>query len=104
MNVGKVPLLKNIRTGLIDPDTPSSAMTKVSADGKMLNLVVGGGNGKLGGDVRWLRQSTVLRRVQQARPDFLFQGRPILSSCGSLVRRDAGLGGKGEKEFDPAPN
>ncbi|KAL8703583.1 MAG: hypothetical protein Q9201_003231 [Fulgogasparrea decipioides] len=36
---GKVPLLKNIRTGLIDKDTPKSAMTKEAADGKTLNLV-----------------------------------------------------------------
>ncbi|KAL9114546.1 MAG: hypothetical protein Q9227_001627 [Pyrenula ochraceoflavens] len=37
--VGKVPLLKNLRTKLIDPDTPDSAKTKKSADGKTLNLV-----------------------------------------------------------------
>lgn len=35
-----VPLLTNQRTGLIDPDTPSSAMTKTSNDGKKLQLVV----------------------------------------------------------------
>lgn len=40
INVGKIPLLKNIRTGLIDPDTPSSAMTKKSVDGTTLKLVV----------------------------------------------------------------
>ncbi|KAM5445211.1 beta-glucan synthesis-associated protein [Microsporum audouinii] len=34
-----IPLLKNIRTGLIDPDTPKSAMTKKSADGKDMELV-----------------------------------------------------------------
>ncbi|KAL8710552.1 MAG: hypothetical protein Q9225_007274 [Loekoesia sp. 1 TL-2023] len=36
---GKMPLLKNIRTSLIDKDTPKSAMTKKAADGKTLNLV-----------------------------------------------------------------
>ncbi|MCJ1344226.1 hypothetical protein MMC31_002429, partial [Peltigera leucophlebia] len=36
---GKQPLLKNIRTGLIDPDTPKSAMTKKAADGSTLKLV-----------------------------------------------------------------
>jgi beta-glucan synthesis-associated protein KRE6 len=35
-----VPLLKNQRKGLIDPDTPASAMTKTAHDGKKLNLVV----------------------------------------------------------------
>ena len=39
IDVGKVALLKNIRTGLIDPDTPTSAMTKVAADGSKLQLV-----------------------------------------------------------------
>ncbi|EZF31958.1 hypothetical protein H101_04447 [Trichophyton interdigitale H6] len=34
-----IPLLKNIRTGLIDPDTPKSAMKKKSASGKDLELV-----------------------------------------------------------------
>lgn len=33
------PLLKNIRTGPIDPQTPSSAKTRTSAKGKTLNLV-----------------------------------------------------------------
>ncbi|KAI4102444.1 MAG: hypothetical protein L6R37_004383 [Teloschistes peruensis] len=36
---GKVPLLKNVRKGLIDPDTPKTAMTKQAADGTTLNLV-----------------------------------------------------------------
>lgn len=40
INVGKVPLLKNIRSDLIDPDTPKSALTKKAADGKVLKLVV----------------------------------------------------------------
>ncbi|KAI4146525.1 MAG: hypothetical protein LQ341_002054 [Variospora aurantia] len=35
---GKVPLLKNIRTNLIDKDTPESAMTKKAPDGKTLQL------------------------------------------------------------------
>jgi len=35
-----VPLLKNIRTSLIDEDTPESERTRKSADGKTLNLVV----------------------------------------------------------------
>ncbi|TVY89445.1 putative beta-glucan synthesis-associated protein [Lachnellula willkommii] len=34
-----VALLQNIRTGLIDPDTPSTAKSKTSADGKKLRLV-----------------------------------------------------------------
>ncbi|KAI6249749.1 hypothetical protein HI914_01334 [Erysiphe necator] len=34
-----LPLLKNQRTGLIDPDTPKSAFTKKSNDGKNLKLV-----------------------------------------------------------------
>ena len=33
------PLLKNIRNGLIDPDTPASAMTRTAVDGSKLNLV-----------------------------------------------------------------
>ena len=37
--VGKVPLLKNIRTGLIDPETPQSAMTTTAVDGTELKLV-----------------------------------------------------------------
>ena len=40
IDIGKIPIFKNIRTGLIDPDTPQSAMTKTSADGKTLTLVV----------------------------------------------------------------
>lgn len=39
IDVGPIPLLKNIRTGLIDPDTPRSAHTKTAADGKKLKLV-----------------------------------------------------------------
>lgn len=35
-----IALLKNQRVGLIDPDTPKSAMTKTGHDGKQLNLVV----------------------------------------------------------------
>lgn len=33
------PLLKGIRTGLIDPDTPHSAMTRTALDGSTLKLV-----------------------------------------------------------------
>ncbi len=36
----KFPLLKNQRIGLIDPDTPQSAMTKKAHDGSTLKLVV----------------------------------------------------------------
>ncbi|MCJ1267455.1 hypothetical protein MMC22_007340 [Lobaria immixta] len=39
INGGHQPLLKNIRTGLIDPDTPKSALTKKGADGSTLKLV-----------------------------------------------------------------
>ncbi|EEP81435.1 beta-glucan synthesis-associated protein SKN1 [Uncinocarpus reesii 1704] len=39
LDVGKVPLLKNIRTSLIDPDTPTSARSIKSADGKKWELV-----------------------------------------------------------------
>lgn len=38
---GKAPLLKNLRTNLIDPDTPKAAYTKKVADGKTWNLAVG---------------------------------------------------------------
>jgi hypothetical protein len=38
----KLPLLQNQRKGLIDPDTPESAKTKTTADGRTLNLVVCG--------------------------------------------------------------
>ena len=40
INVGNIPLFKNIRSGLIDPDTPHSAYSKTSVDGTTLNLVV----------------------------------------------------------------
>ena len=40
INVGKIPLLKNMRATLIDPDTPKSALTKKASDGSTLNLVV----------------------------------------------------------------
>ncbi|RJE17600.1 Beta-glucan synthesis-associated protein [Aspergillus sclerotialis] len=39
LNVGKRPLLKNIRSGLIDPDTPDDVKTIQSADGKEWKLV-----------------------------------------------------------------
>ncbi|KAN0077779.1 Beta-glucan synthesis-associated protein (SKN1) domain containing protein [Elaphomyces granulatus] len=39
LGVGNVPLLKNIRTALIDPDTPDSAKTITSANGKQWQLV-----------------------------------------------------------------
>ncbi|RFU29764.1 hypothetical protein B7463_g6583, partial [Scytalidium lignicola] len=35
----KVPLLKNVRTGLVDPKTPDSALTKKSQDGTEWKLV-----------------------------------------------------------------
>ena len=37
--MGKVPLLSNLRTGLIDPDTPDSVKTKTSYDGSTWDLV-----------------------------------------------------------------
>lgn len=40
LDVGERPLLNNLRKGLIDPDTPESAMTKKNADGKEWQLVV----------------------------------------------------------------
>jgi hypothetical protein len=40
IDVGKVPLLKNLRVGLIDPDTPKSVMSRKSIDGKTQKLVV----------------------------------------------------------------
>ena len=40
INIGKISLLKNQRTGLIDPDTPQSAMTKTAVDGTKLQLMV----------------------------------------------------------------
>lgn len=38
--ITNVPLLKNVRKGMIDPDTPQDAMTKTAVDGSTLNLVV----------------------------------------------------------------
>ena len=38
---GKAPLLKNLRTNLIDPDTPKAAYTRKAADGSTWNLAVG---------------------------------------------------------------
>jgi hypothetical protein len=40
LGVGEVPLLKNIRTGLIDPDTPDSAKSITATDGTEWQLVV----------------------------------------------------------------
>lgn len=40
LDVGERPLLSNMRKGLIDPDTPQSAMSKTAADGTELKLVV----------------------------------------------------------------
>lgn len=37
---GKAPLLKNIRTTLIDSDTPKAKHSKKAADGSTLKLVV----------------------------------------------------------------
>jgi len=39
IDVGQVPLLQNVRTGLIDPKTPSSALTRKSILGKTQKLV-----------------------------------------------------------------
>ncbi|KAF7713508.1 Beta-glucan synthesis-associated protein [Penicillium ucsense] len=39
LDVGETPLLNNIRRGLIDPDTPKEAMTKMNADGREWKLV-----------------------------------------------------------------
>ncbi|EPS28235.1 putative cell-wall beta-1,6-glucan active enzyme [Penicillium oxalicum 114-2] len=39
LDVGETPLLNNIRRGLIDPDTPQEAMTKINADGREWKLV-----------------------------------------------------------------
>ncbi|THC89742.1 hypothetical protein EYZ11_010807 [Aspergillus tanneri] len=39
LDVGERPVLSNIRTGLIDPDTPASAMKKKATDGKEWELV-----------------------------------------------------------------
>ncbi|KAI9849038.1 MAG: hypothetical protein M1837_005929 [Sclerophora amabilis] len=39
IDVGPIPLMENIRHGLIDPDTPESAMTRKSAEGQTLKLV-----------------------------------------------------------------
>lgn len=40
IDVGPVPLLKNIRAGLIDPDTPESAMSRKARDGTKQVLMV----------------------------------------------------------------
>ncbi|OQO07104.1 hypothetical protein B0A48_07672 [Cryoendolithus antarcticus] len=39
VNARKYPLIKNMRTGLIDPDTPKDVMTKTDRDGNTLKLV-----------------------------------------------------------------
>jgi len=39
LNVGKVPLLQNVRSGMIDPDTPKSAYTKKDYHGNTWKLV-----------------------------------------------------------------
>jgi beta-glucan synthesis-associated protein KRE6 len=39
IKVGRIPLLKNVRQSLIDPDTPKSAMTKKDHHGNTWNLV-----------------------------------------------------------------
>lgn len=39
LDVGKVPLLKNVRSGMIDPDTPKSAYSKKDFHGNTWNLV-----------------------------------------------------------------
>ncbi|KAF7588685.1 hypothetical protein BBP40_005318 [Aspergillus hancockii] len=39
LDVGDRPILSNLRTGLIDPDTPATAKTKKTADGKEWKLV-----------------------------------------------------------------
>ncbi|PWY71624.1 beta-glucan synthesis-associated [Aspergillus heteromorphus CBS 117.55] len=39
LDVGERPILSNLRRGLIDPDTPESAMKKKSVDGKEWQLV-----------------------------------------------------------------
>lgn len=39
VNDREYPLMKNIRTGLIDPDTPDSAMTRKDINGDTMNLV-----------------------------------------------------------------
>ena len=39
VNDVEYPLLKNIRTGLIDPNTPESAMERTTFDGQKLELV-----------------------------------------------------------------
>ena len=56
--------MKNIRTGLVDPDTPESAMTKKSADGKTLKLVVCAEDTVDGGVCALLNVWLVLGRVQ----------------------------------------
>ena len=40
----EIPLLKNVRTSLIDPTTPEFARKKIAADGTEWTLVVGAGN------------------------------------------------------------
>ena len=62
----KTPLLNNVRRGLIDPDTPSSAMTKTSVDGTTLQLVV---------SVRLLRSPTSSGLMTQFSDEFNTDGR-----------------------------
>lgn len=66
----KVPLLKNQRTGLIDPDTPQSAMNKVTHDGVNMQLVVCINRTRIGGNTKiysFLTNST--RLVEPSIPE-----------------------------------
>lgn len=79
----KLPLLKNVRQGLIDPDTPKSAMNKKAHDGTNMQLVV-----CIYDFVRELGYRLtllVLRRIQHARPHLLSWRRSLLGGCGYLV-------------------
>jgi hypothetical protein len=67
ISVDKTPLLTNVRTGLIDPDTPKSVYTKKSHQGQTLKLVVWSSNL----DLRTKLTKSVLRRVQQRRKNVL---------------------------------
>lgn len=67
-----VPVLKNLRTDLIDPDTPDSVKTRKSKTGKTQVLVVRNPGVLVGFEETYAWGGfTVLGRVQQGGPDVL---------------------------------
>lgn len=69
----KMALLKNQRTGLVDPDTPKTAYSKTSNDGTKLNLVVctKAGSKTFITDLRSFRMSLILMEEHSTRETIL---------------------------------